>query len=175
MRAKEPIEFWGHINTAFGPAVAWVDGSGALTRLHFVRPSEDLVPAAVHDSAKVAKVAKQLAEYGTGKRRSFDLALAPAGTAFQKTVWDALLEIPYGETESYGHLAARIGHEGRARAVGGANGANPIALIVPCHRVIGADGSLTGYGGGLPLKARMLDFERVHAGERPGTQRSLFG
>jgi methylated-DNA-[protein]-cysteine S-methyltransferase len=86
-------------------------------------------------------------------------------------VWRALLDIPYGETESYGHLAERIGHPGKARAVGAANGANPVALIIPCHRVIGADGSLTGYGGGLPLKMRMLDFERAHAGAQP----SLFG
>jgi methylated-DNA-[protein]-cysteine S-methyltransferase len=113
-------------------------------------------------------VAREIAEYGAGTRRDFTLALAPAGTPFQQAVWTALTGIPFGETESYGHLAARIGYPGKARAVGAANGANPIALIIPCHRVIGADGSLTGYGGGLPLKKRMLEFERAYLGARDG-------
>jgi len=170
---------YGHIDTVFGPAIAWVDEAGALTRLHFLRPGEtadaDIDINGGRDDEAVAHVAKQLTEYGAGKRRVFDLALTPAGTPFQRKVWDALLEIPFGQTESYGQVAERIGYPGRARAVGGANGANPIALIVPCHRVIGADGSLTGYGGGLPLKQAMLDFERAQTGERPGAQRSLFG
>jgi len=166
---------YGSIDTIFGPALAAVDESGALTRFHFLHEGEAASMDAVRDDAAVAHVAKQLTEYGAGQRRTFDLALAPEGTAFQKTVWKALLDIPFGETESYGHLAQRLGHPGKARAVGGANGANPIALIVPCHRVIGADGSLTGYGGGLPLKAAMLAFERAQIGERPGAQRSLFG
>lgn len=101
----------------------------------------------------------QLDEYFAGRRRSFDLALDPAGSPFELGVWRALLEIPYGETVSYGELAARIGHPGAPRAVGVANARNPVAVVVPCHRVIGADGSLTGYGGGLERKRLLLDLE----------------
>jgi methylated-DNA-[protein]-cysteine S-methyltransferase len=101
----------------------------------------------------------QLEEYFAGTRRRFDLALAPAGSPFELGVWRALLEIPYGRTESYGELASRIGHPDAARAVGLANSRNPISVIVPCHRVIGADGSLTGYGGGLERKRLLLELE----------------
>ena len=101
----------------------------------------------------------QLDEYFAGTRRRFDLPLAPEGTAFQKKVWAALETIPYGETRTYGELAAMIGSPKAARAVGGANHANPISIIIPCHRVIGADGSLTGYGNGLPMKAYLLNME----------------
>jgi methylated-DNA-[protein]-cysteine S-methyltransferase len=166
---------YGLIETIFGPALAAVDEAGALTRLHFLHEGEKAAADAERDDSAVAHVARQLHEYGAGTRRDFDLVLAPEGSPFQQTVWKALCEIPYGETESYGHLADRIGHPGKARAVGAANGANPIALIVPCHRVIGADGSLTGYGGGLPLKKRMLEFERAYLGKRAGAQLSLFG
>ena len=102
---------------------------------------------------------EQLAEYFAGARRRFELSLEPAGTEFELAVWGALREIPYGETVSYGELAARIGHPDAARAVGVANARNPIAVIIPCHRVIGADGSLTGYGGGLERKRLLLDLE----------------
>jgi methylated-DNA-[protein]-cysteine S-methyltransferase len=168
---------WSEIDTVFGPALAAVDADGRLVRLHFLHEGERAKADAVRDDAAVAHVARELAEYGAGERRAFGLTLAPKGSPFQHKVWKALLDIPYGRTESYGHLAERIGHPGKARAVGAANGANPIALIIPCHRVIGADGSLTGYGGGLPLKARMLEFERAHAGAQPslfahGLQRS---
>jgi methylated-DNA-[protein]-cysteine S-methyltransferase len=166
---------WSQIETIFGPALVAVDEAGRLTRLHFLHEGEKAKADAVRDDAAVAHVAQQLAEYGAGTRHTFDLDLAPPGTPFQHKVWRALCEIPFGETESYGHLAERIGHPGKARAVGAANGANPIALIIPCHRVIGADGSLTGYGGGLPLKKRMLEFERAYLGSRDGAQRSLFG
>ena len=101
----------------------------------------------------------QLNEYFAGSRHSFDLPLAPSGTEFQLACWRALAEIPYGETRSYGEQARRIGRPDRARAVGAANGANPIAIILPCHRVIGADGSLVGFGGGLETKRRLLDLE----------------
>jgi methylated-DNA-[protein]-cysteine S-methyltransferase len=101
----------------------------------------------------------QLEEYFAGRRRGFDLALDPAGSPFELAVWRALLAIPYGETVSYGELAARIGRPGAPRAVGVANARNPISVIVPCHRVIGADGSLTGYGGGLERKRLLLDLE----------------
>lgn len=103
---------------------------------------------------------RQLEEYFAGNRREFDLRLAPQGTAFQKKVWKALLEIPYGATWSYGALARRIGKPQAARAVGAANGRNPISIIVPCHRVIGSSGTLTGYGGGLEVKRALLNLER---------------
>jgi methylated-DNA-[protein]-cysteine S-methyltransferase len=107
----------------------------------------------------LARAAEQLREYFAGERREFDLPLAPAGTEFQLACWSALAEIPYGDTRSYGQQADRIGKPDRARAVGAANGANPIAIILPCHRVIGADGSLVGFGGGLETKRRLLDLE----------------
>ncbi|MEU1671433.1 methylated-DNA--[protein]-cysteine S-methyltransferase [Streptomyces roseifaciens] len=113
------------------------------------------------DPAAFARAREQLEEYFAGSRTAFDLPLALAGTGFQRTVWNALLEIPYGETVSYGLLAARIGRPSAARAVGLANGKNPVGIIVPCHRVVGANGALTGYGGGLPRKQRLLDFERA--------------
>ncbi|MBE2211589.1 MAG: methylated-DNA--[protein]-cysteine S-methyltransferase [Xanthomonadaceae bacterium] len=102
---------------------------------------------------------RQLGEYFAGKRRDFDLPLAPRGTDFQLGVWQALRSIPFGETWSYAQLAARIGKTSAMRAVGAANGRNPIPIIVPCHRVIGADGSLTGFGGGLPTKEFLLRLE----------------
>ncbi len=110
------------------------------------------------------RVKKQLAEYFDGERRVFDLALAPDGTDFQRAVWQALTTIPYGETRSYQQIAQQIGHPKAVRAVGAANGANPIAIIIPCHRVIGADGSLTGFGGGLDTKRYLLDLELSHSG-----------
>lgn len=103
--------------------------------------------------------AAQMAEYFAGDRREFDLPLAPRGTEFQQRVWRALREIPFGETLSYGDLARRLGDPLKVRAVGSANGRNPISIIVPCHRVVGADGSLVGYGGGLPRKRWLLDHE----------------
>lgn len=114
----------------------------------------------VPDPEGFAEAARQLREYFDGERRTFDLPLAMRGTDFQRTVWSALCDIPYGETVSYGELAERIGRPGASRAVGLANGRNPISIIVPCHRVIGADGSLTGYGGGIDRKRHLLAFER---------------
>lgn len=107
---------------------------------------------------------RQLLEYFDGARRRFDLPLAAAGTAFQRRVWDELRRIPYGETISYGELARRIGRPTASRAVGAANGRNPLAIVVPCHRVIGADGALVGYGGGLPVKETLLAHEQGVAG-----------
>jgi methylated-DNA-[protein]-cysteine S-methyltransferase len=101
----------------------------------------------------------QLAAYFAGALRRFDLPLAPEGTPFQREVWSALTAIPYGETVSYGELARRLGRPAASRAVGAANGQNPIPIVIPCHRVIGADGSLTGFGGGLAIKRRLLDLE----------------
>lgn len=106
-----------------------------------------------------AAAARQLAAYFAGQLTAFDLPLAPAGTQFQQRVWAALQTIPYGQTWTYGQLAAKIGNAAAIRAVGLANGKNPIALVIPCHRVIGSDGSLTGYGGGLDRKRFLLDLE----------------
>jgi methylated-DNA-[protein]-cysteine S-methyltransferase len=106
-----------------------------------------------------AAVAAQLEEYFAGERREFDVPLLLDGPPFQRQAWHALRDIPYGETVTYGEQARRIGHPDAARAVGAANGQNPIAVIVPCHRVIGADGSLTGFGGGLERKRLLLDLE----------------
>jgi methylated-DNA-[protein]-cysteine S-methyltransferase len=103
--------------------------------------------------------ADQLDCYFAGELTAFDIPLAPRGSGFQQRVWAALQEIPYGQTESYGELATRIGSPGGARAVGLANGKNPVGIIIPCHRVVGADGSLTGYGGGLERKQQLLDLE----------------
>jgi methylated-DNA-[protein]-cysteine S-methyltransferase len=119
---------------------------------------------AVHDDWQAAEepfadVSRQLAEYFAGRRTVFDVPLAISGSPFQRRVWRALQDIPYGETISYGELARRIGVPSASRAVGVANGHNPISVIVPCHRVIGADGSLTGYGGGLERKRVLLELE----------------
>ena len=107
-----------------------------------------------------AALREQLQQYFAGERTDFDLPLAPVGTPFQEEVWRALREIPYGETASYGELAARIGRPSAARAVGMANGSNPISIVLPCHRVIGASGNLTGYAGGVERKRFLLDLER---------------
>jgi methylated-DNA-[protein]-cysteine S-methyltransferase len=110
----------------------------------------------------LAETVRQLTEYFAGTRREFDLPLRLAGTAFQQRVWRELTEIPYGETWSYGQLAKRINKPSASRAVGLANGRNPISILVPCHRVIGANGSLTGYGGGLERKQWLLAHEGLH-------------
>ncbi len=111
------------------------------------------------DDDAFADVRAQLAAYFAGELTDFEVPLAPVGTAFQLSVWGALQEIPYGRTESYGQLAARVGNVRACRAVGLANGRNPISIIVPCHRVIGASGTLTGYGGGLERKRQLLNLE----------------
>jgi methylated-DNA-[protein]-cysteine S-methyltransferase len=117
------------------------------------------------DAAPLDAAARELAEYFAGERTEFDLPLAMAGTDFQRRVWAALREIPYGETVSYGELARGIGKESASRAVGLANGKNPVAIIVPCHRVVGSDGSLTGYGGGLDRKRFLLALEQRVSGQ----------
>jgi methylated-DNA-[protein]-cysteine S-methyltransferase len=135
-----------------GPAEA--DGGGPAEAGPYVRPDWEQQDAAFDD------VVSQLTEYFAARRQQFDLPLAPAGTPFQQRVWAALLEIPYGQTTSYGELASRIGRQSASRAVGLANGSNPLPIVIPCHRVIGANGKLTGYGGGLPIKERLLALER---------------
>ncbi|MGH8273263.1 MAG: methylated-DNA--[protein]-cysteine S-methyltransferase [Gammaproteobacteria bacterium] len=133
----------------------------ALTGIYFEGeqvPSEDgWESRPSHPVLKAAR--RQLEEYFAGERKTFDLPLAPKGTAFQRQVWKALERIPYGETQSYGEIARKIKNPKAVRAVGAANGANPIPIVVPCHRVIGADGTLTGYGGGLPRKQKLLALE----------------
>ena len=161
---------WGTIETPFATFAAWVDDRGRLVRFNLDADGAERVhPDARRDDRAIAAVRKQVKEYCAGKRTEFDLELAPRGTEFQQSVWTALLAIPYGETRSYGEIARAIGQPQAARGVGAANHANPIALIVPCHRVIGADGSLTGYGGGLPLKRALLAHEATH---RPPARRN---
>jgi methylated-DNA-[protein]-cysteine S-methyltransferase len=136
----------------------------AITRLHMAphigrfAPQDDWRRA--DDDPVLVEARRQLDEYFARERTAFDLTLAPVGTPFQQQVWAGLRAIPYGRTLSYGELAGRIGNPGASRAVGLANGRNPIAVIVPCHRVIGADGSLTGFGGGLDRKRALLALEQ---------------
>jgi methylated-DNA-[protein]-cysteine S-methyltransferase len=134
----------------------------ALTIIDFQSGPRPRRPDAawVEDAQPFARAVAELREYFEGARRDFTVPLAPAGTPFQLRVWRALVEIPYGETTSYGELARRLGQPTASRAVGLANGSNPLPVIIPCHRVIGANGSLTGYGGGLPIKQRLLALER---------------
>jgi methylated-DNA-[protein]-cysteine S-methyltransferase len=155
------VSRWGAVDTVYGPAFVRLDDDGALAELHFdpARGQGDR-PAPAH----LEPVARQLGEYSEGRRVAFDLRLRPRGTPFRQEVWKALTEIPIGRTTTYGELARKLGRPAAYRAVGAANGANPIMLVIPCHRVIGSDGGLTGFGGGLPLKARMLEFEREAAG-----------
>jgi methylated-DNA-[protein]-cysteine S-methyltransferase len=142
-----------HIETPFGPAWASVNGAGELTAFGFGEPTKK-------GSGENPEVARQLAEYFAGTRQVFDLALAPEGSAFQRQVWEELKRIGYGETITYAELAKRVGHPGAARAVGRANATNPIALVIPCHRVIGRNGKLTGYAYGIALKEQLLNWER---------------
>ena len=131
------------------------------------RPADDELGEADQrgrDAQPFKAAADQLDAYFAGELTTFDLPLAPLGSEFQQRVWAALQEIPYGGTESYGELADRIGSPGGARAVGLANGKNPIGIIIPCHRVVGSNGSLTGYGGGLDRKRQLLDLELAVTG-----------
>ena len=148
---------WTIYESPLGP-LTLIAGDAGLRRLLFPgadRPGGD----AEHDPAALAAIVAQLEEYFAGERRRFDVELDLRGTPFQQAVWSQLLTIPYGSTRSYGELARTIGRPDRARAVGAAVGATPVPIIVPCHRMIGADGSLTGYGGGLPRKRALLDLE----------------
>ena len=156
------------IDSPIGPLTAVAD-DGALCGLYMDSQQHrpDGAGFGPRSAAGFEAVTAQLGEYFAGERRTFELPLRPAGSDFQLQVWRALRDIPYAETESYGALAARIGRPGAARAVGLANGRNPISIIVPCHRVIGADGSLTGYGGGIDRKRRLLALERSRAGTAP--------
>jgi len=127
------------------------------------RPEESTFGPREDDAAPFPEARRQLGEYFAGERTAFDLPLAPVGTAFQRGVWAALTRIPYGQTCSYATLAAEVGQPGASRAVGAAVGRNPISVVVPCHRVVGANGALTGYAGGVERKRALLDLERDHA------------
>jgi len=144
--------------------VGAVDEDGALVLLEFAdrRPAGEIVGGlgeVIWKERPLAGVRRQLAEYFAGHRRQFDLAVAAAGSVFQLRVWRALREIPFGETTTYGELAATLGRAGASRAVGRANASNPVVVVTPCHRVIGKDGSLTGFGGGIDKKRWLLDHE----------------
>jgi len=137
-----------------------------MTEQRHLPPSEAFGgPAENPDAELFAAAARQLREYFTGARTAFDLELALNGTAFQRRVWTALQDIPYGQTVSYAQLADRLGQPSASRAVGLANGKNPISIIVPCHRVVGADGGLTGYGGGIERKRFLLAHEQRVSGQ----------
>lgn len=164
--------WFDRLDSPVGPLSAAVDGEGALVRLTFLDTADDEAAelgrlskagaaAPRRSPERCRAVAEQLAEYFAGRRREFDLPLAPRGTDFQRAVWSELVRVPYGSTISYGELAGRVGRARASRAVGGANNRNPLPIVVPCHRVIGADGSLTGYGGGLDRKRALLTLEGV--------------
>jgi len=158
-RAGKPIS-WCEVSTPIG-ALLLAGAAQALQHVHVQGGPQPLRPPAEwrEDRAPFVRVLTQLQEYFAGTRRAFSVPLAPAGTPFQLAVWEALLSIPYGATVSYGELARRLGVTAGARAVGLANGANPLPIVIPCHRVIGADGALTGFGGGLGIKRALLELE----------------
>jgi len=167
------------LDSPLGPLFAEVDDEGRLVRLDFAGRGPALNEAAADDagaagSARLAAVAAELGEYFAGGRRSFSLRLAPRGTEFQRRVWQELCRIPYGTTISYRELATRLGNPAATRAVARANATNPIAIVVPCHRVIGADGTLTGYGGGLDRKQRLLELEGARLPTAVPAPRGLF-
>ena len=157
------------MDSPVGPLLL-VGGPEGLAEIRFTPEGQPPTPRAdwEADPGAFTEVSAQLGEYFAGTRRDFTLALDPHGTPFQRAVWAALETIPYGETISYADLARRINKPKAVRAVGAANGQNPLPIVIPCHRVIGSDGSLTGYGGGLPIKRALLDLERQTTGQVQG-------
>ena len=151
--------YWTVVETPIDALLLVGDETG-LHQLHF-EPHEPPAGVPHDDEGVLAPVVTQLREYFAGDRMTFDLPLSPAGSTFQQKVWMALRDIPYGRTTSYGEIAAELGQPTASRAVGLANGRNPLAVIVPCHRVIGANGALTGFGGGLERKRWLLEHERA--------------
>jgi len=170
-RPSAPLRstFFSSLATPIGRLLFVSRGAGHLCGVYM----EDHVGAPLHDAAWVqdearfADARRQMTEYFAGSRTSFDLPLSVEGTPFQRRVWSALLEIPFGETITYAELARRVGAPNGSRAVGGANARNPLSIVVPCHRVIGSDGSLTGYAGGEERKRWLLDRERSQLAQRP--------
>jgi methylated-DNA-[protein]-cysteine S-methyltransferase len=163
---------YAYLDTPIGPLLIAGD-EHVVRRIDF--PNKEARPEAgwvESPKGAVGEAMKQLREYFAGKRADFDLALEPAGTPFQLRVWRELSGIPYGQTISYGELAKRVGNPNASRAVGAANGKNPLPIVVPCHRVIGANGKLTGFGGGLPTKEALLALEKSSsAGNRAVARR----
>ena len=149
------------VQTQLGLLTIVVDRSGALTELFTSDATAKLSSHQAYrqDPKAVEEPRRQLEEYARGVRREFTLELAPLGSSFQKAVWEQLMLIPYGETRTYGQLATILGKPNGSRAVGRANATNPIGIVVPCHRLIGHNGDLTGYAGGLPLKRKLLELE----------------
>jgi methylated-DNA-[protein]-cysteine S-methyltransferase len=149
------------IESPLGPLLLAADEAG-LREIRFVNGRRPAPPESTwrEDRAPLNQTIRQLQAYFAGELENFDLQLAPKGTPFQLDVWHRLCDIPYGQTISYGELAGRIGNPKASRAVGLANGSNPIPIVIPCHRVIGSNGKLTGYGGGLPIKEKLLALER---------------
>lgn len=155
---RRPTPVHCRYDSPIGPLLLYADArTGALTGVH--HPQRAPRPAGAEDRGPFADVIAQLEEHFAGERRAFTLPLAPEGTPWQQRVWAALRDVAYGTTTTYGALAARLGVPSAARAVGHANGANPLSIVVPCHRVVGASGHLTGYAGGLERKARLLAIE----------------
>jgi methylated-DNA-[protein]-cysteine S-methyltransferase len=158
------------LDTPIGPTLLTAEDD-ALTRVSMGAPREavqdDWEPVS-SERGILAEACGQLADYFAGARLAFDLPLAPAGTAFQRRVWDALCAVPYGETSTYGRVARSLGDPQAVRAVGAANGRNPIGIVVPCHRVVGSDGTLTGYAGGLDRKRWLLRHEATVRGHADG-------
>ena len=158
---------YARLATPLGTLLATACGT-ALTGLYY--EGERHAPAIGSDwvedadAAPLGECRRQVREYLEGERRAFDLELAPEGSEFQRRVWIEIARIPYGETVTYAELAARAGAPGSARAAGAATGRNPLSIIVPCHRVVGSDGSLTGYAGGVPRKKRLLEIEDARIG-----------
>jgi methylated-DNA-[protein]-cysteine S-methyltransferase len=166
MSTKNHRQYWTDLETPLG-TLTLTANERTLTGLFFPGGGQ-IRDEADHRPERFDRVAGQLEEYFTGTRQQFELEIDfSIGTTFQQAVWGELSTIPYGETVSYGQIAGRLGRLERVRAVGAANGANPISIIVPCHRVIGADGSLTGYGGGLQRKQALLDMESATSHGRP--------
>jgi methylated-DNA-[protein]-cysteine S-methyltransferase len=164
-----PPVYFSVLESPVGPLTVTANDEG-FTAIHFEggrAPREAAGAAFVRDDARCRPVKEQLEEYFRGARVAFDLPLVFRGTPFQNRVWRALVAIPYGETVSYGALARAIARPSAVRAVGAANGQNPFVIVVPCHRVIGANGALTGFGGGLARKRLLLDLERSVAARRP--------
>jgi methylated-DNA-[protein]-cysteine S-methyltransferase len=153
--------YFTKIESPLGPLLLVADHSGLL-HIGFAEGKRSAAPdpAWIEKPEAFADTIRQLRAYFAGELESFDIPLSPQGTPFQRKVWELLCDIPYGETVSYGQLAARAGNPKACRAVGLANGSNPIPIIIPCHRVIGSNGKLTGYGGGLPIKEKLLALER---------------
>lgn len=160
-RMLQPSSPFGYADTPIG-RVLLVGRPGVLTGLYFdgCERTPTLAPGSTRSDGLFDDVRRQLDEYFQARRVAFDLAIDPPGTPFQRAMWDALIEVRCGETETYGELAQRLGGPRASRAVGAANGANPISIVIPCHRLVGASGDLTGYGWGVERKAWLLEHER---------------